>query len=154
MSRRSGSTARTASPRRAPDRPRATSGRSALPCRGSDRRSRTRWRSANRSNPPCQSFSIAAPFSVSDKQAPNQARGRQAQPWWPMALVVAMPGVALIAVVLMLVVFFGFLDAGSYTSMRSIFLPDPVAAAGTVALAGGAEGVTLSIVIIAVFFGI
>jgi hypothetical protein len=71
-----------------------------------------------------------------------------------MALVVAMPGVALIAVVLMLVVFFGFLDAGSYTSMRSIFMPDPVAAAGTVALAGGAEGVTLSIVIIAVFFGI
>jgi hypothetical protein len=54
----------------------------------------------------------------------------------------------------MLVVLFGFLDAIHYTSIKDFFTPDPSAAAGTLGLAGGAEGVALSIVIIAVVFGI
>ncbi len=72
----------------------------------------------------------------------------------PAALIVALPGFALVAVVAMLVVFFGFLDASHYRSLASLFTPDATAAAGTVALAGGAEGVTLSIVILVVFYGI
>ena len=55
---------------------------------------------------------------------------------------------------MMLVVLFGFLDAINYSSIRDFFTPDPSAAAGTLGLAGGAEGVTLSIVIVAVVFGI
>src|SRR5438874_3913951 len=54
----------------------------------------------------------------------------------------------------MLVVLFGFLDASHYTSLINLFTPDAAAAAGTVSLAGGAEGVTLSIVILVVFYGI
>jgi hypothetical protein len=66
----------------------------------------------------------------------------------------ALPGFALVAVSVMLVVLFGFLDAIHYPSIRDFFTPDPTAAAGTLGLAGGAEGVTLSIVIVAVVFGI
>ena len=79
---------------------------------------------------------------------------RQSTSGWPIGLVVAMPGVALVSVVLMLVVFFGFLDASHATSLSSMLTPDATAAAGVVSLAGGAEGVTISIVIVAVFFGI
>jgi hypothetical protein len=66
----------------------------------------------------------------------------------------ALPGFALVAVSVMLVVLFGFLDAIHYTSIKDFFTPDPTAAAGTLGLAGGAEGVALSIVIVAVVFGI
>jgi Predicted membrane protein (DUF2254) len=66
----------------------------------------------------------------------------------------ALPGVALVSVSVMLVVLFGFLDAIHYSSIKDFFTPDPIAAAGTLGLAGGAEGVALSIVIIAVVFGI
>ena len=62
-------------------------------------------------------------------------------------------GVALIAVTVMMFVLFGVLDA-HYHSLRDIFNPDPSAAAGILGLAGGAEGVTLSIVIVAVMFAI
>ncbi len=72
----------------------------------------------------------------------------------PAALIVVLPGFALIAVVAMLVVIFGFLDAAHYSSLLNLVTPDPAAAAGTVSLAGGAEGVTLSIVILVVFYGI
>lgn len=67
---------------------------------------------------------------------------------------VGLPGFALVSVSMMLVVLFGFLDAINYRSIRDFFTPDPSAAAGTLGLAGGAEGVTLSIVIVAVVFGI
>ncbi len=53
----------------------------------------------------------------------------------------------------MLIVVFGFLDA-NHRSLRDLFTPDPAAAAGILGLVGGAEGVTLSIVILVVVFGI
>ena len=65
-----------------------------------------------------------------------------------------MSGLALVTVSLMLVIFFGFLDAIHYRSIVDFFTPDPTAAAGTLGLVGGAEGVTLSIVIVSVVFGI
>ena len=54
----------------------------------------------------------------------------------------------------MLVVLFGFLDALHYRSVADFFTPDAAAAAGTLGLVGGAEGVTLSIVLLGVMFGI
>src|SRR5437762_3373118 len=63
-------------------------------------------------------------------------------------------GLALVTVALMLVVLFGFLDALHYRSLADFFTPDPAAAAGTLGLVGGAEGVTLSIVLLGVMFGI
>ena len=72
----------------------------------------------------------------------------------PAGLIVVLPGFGLIAVVAMLVVLFGFFDATHYRSLISLFTPDAAAAAGTVSVAGGAEGVTLSIVILVVFYGI
>jgi len=63
-------------------------------------------------------------------------------------------GLALVTVAIMLVVLFGFLDALHYSSVADFFTPDPTAAAGTLALVGGAEGVTLSIVLLGVMFGI
>lgn len=65
----------------------------------------------------------------------------------------ALSGLALVSVTLMMFVLFGVLDA-PYRKLQDIFNPDPSAAAGTLSLAGGAEGVTLSIVIVAVMFGI
>ena len=66
----------------------------------------------------------------------------------------ALSGFALVAVAAMLVVVFGFLDSTHYTSIRDLFTPDPPAAAGILGVVGGAEGVTLSIVILVVVFGI
>ena len=63
-------------------------------------------------------------------------------------------GLALVAVAVMLAVLFGVLDASRFGSINNFFTPDPVAAAGTLALVGGAEGVTLSIVLLGVMFGI
>ena len=63
-------------------------------------------------------------------------------------------GLALVAVALMLVVLFGVFDATRYTSLADFFTPDPTAAGGTLGLVGGAEGVTLSIVLLGVMFGI
>ncbi len=63
-------------------------------------------------------------------------------------------GLALVTVALMLVVLFGVLDALRYRSIADFFTPDPTAAAGTLGLVGGAEGVTLSIVLLGVMFGI
>jgi predicted membrane protein DUF2254 len=63
-------------------------------------------------------------------------------------------GLALVMVALTLVVLFGVLDAFHFGSIRDFFTPDPAAAAGTLGLVGGAEGVTLSIVLICVMFGI
>src|SRR5579864_6687356 len=65
----------------------------------------------------------------------------------------AMSGLALVAFTIMMFLLFGVLDA-HYRTLQDIFNPDPSAAAGTLSLAGGAEGVTLSIVIVAVMFGI
>lgn len=65
----------------------------------------------------------------------------------------ALSGLALVAVTTMMFVLFGVLDS-HYRTLRDIFNPDAAAAAGTLGLAGGAEGVTLSIVIVAVMFGI
>ncbi|MEO8744540.1 MAG: DUF2254 family protein [Candidatus Dormiibacterota bacterium] len=66
----------------------------------------------------------------------------------------ALSGLALVSVALMVFVFFGFLDAAHYASLRDFFTPDSAAAGGVLGLVGGAEGVTLSIVLIAVVFGI
>lgn len=63
-------------------------------------------------------------------------------------------GLALVAVAVMLEILFGFLDALQYHSLGDLFRPDPAAAAGTLGMVGGAEGVTLSIVMFAVVFGI
>src|SRR5438132_11964048 len=63
-------------------------------------------------------------------------------------------GLALVTVAVMLVVLVGFLDAVHFGSVADFFTPDPTAAAGTLALVGGAEGVTLSIVLLGVMFGI
>ena len=78
-------------------------------------------------------------------------RELQVTPGWIGA---ALSGFALIAVAVMLVVVFGFLDAIHYRSLIDFFTPDPGAAAGTLGLVGGAEGVALSIVILVVVFGI
>ncbi|HLZ94405.1 MAG TPA: DUF2254 family protein [Candidatus Dormibacteraeota bacterium] len=82
------------------------------------------------------------------------ATKRSAAARLPASIIVVLPGIALIAFVAMLVILFGFLDASHYTSLTGLFTPDPAAAAGTVSVAGGAEGVTLSIVILVVFYGI
>jgi hypothetical protein len=82
---------------------------------------------------------------------------RQLQPGRPVSIGwagAALSGLALVTVALMLVVVFGFLDALHYRSITDLFTPDPPAAAGTLGLVGGAEGVTLSIVILGVMFGI
>jgi Predicted membrane protein (DUF2254) len=63
-------------------------------------------------------------------------------------------GLALVGISVMLVVLFGVLDAFHFGSIRDFFTPDPTAAAGTLGLVGGAEGVTLSIVLLGVMFGI
>ena len=63
-------------------------------------------------------------------------------------------GLALVTVALMLVVLFGVFDALHYRSIADFFTPDPTAAGGTLGLVGGAEGVTLSIVLLGVMFGI
>ena len=66
----------------------------------------------------------------------------------------ALPGLALVLVAVMMFVLFGVLDALHYSSIKDFFTPDPVAAGAVLGLVGGAEGVTLSIVIVAVVFGI
>jgi hypothetical protein len=67
---------------------------------------------------------------------------------------VVISGLALVTVPIMLVVVFGFFDAIHYRSINDFFTPDPLTAGGTLGLVGGAEGVTLSIVILGVMFGI
>jgi hypothetical protein len=69
-------------------------------------------------------------------------------------LAAALPGLALVSVAVMMFVLFGVLDAIHFGSIRDFFTPDPLAAGGVLGLVGGAEGVTLSIVIVAVVFGI
>ncbi len=66
----------------------------------------------------------------------------------------ALSGLALVSVTMMVFVLFGILDATHFRSLRDFFTPDPIAAGGLLGLVGGAEGVTLSIVIVAVVFGI
>src|SRR6266852_8046289 len=63
-------------------------------------------------------------------------------------------GLALVTIALMLVVLFGVVDALHFGSIADFFTPDAAAAAGTLGLVGGAEGVTLSIVLLGVMFGI
>jgi Predicted membrane protein (DUF2254) len=84
------------------------------------------------------------------KSAALQADDSGARGW----LGAGLSGLALVTVSLMLVIIFGFLDAIHYRSVKDFFTPDPTAAAGTLGLVGGAEGVTLSIVIVSVVFGI
>src|SRR3982074_3634840 len=69
-------------------------------------------------------------------------------------LAAALPGLALVSVGVLPFILFGVLAAIHYVSIRDFFTPDPVAAGGVLGLVGGAEGVTLSIVIVAVVFGI
>src|SRR5438876_3116327 len=63
-------------------------------------------------------------------------------------------GLALVTVAVMLVILFGFLDALHFGSVADFFTPDSAAAAGSLALIGGAEGQTLSIELLGVMFGI
>jgi Predicted membrane protein (DUF2254) len=65
-----------------------------------------------------------------------------------------LPGLALVSVAVMMFILFGVLDAIHFGSIKDFFTPDPLAAGGVLGLVGGAEGVTLSIVIVAVVFGI
>ncbi len=84
-----------------------------------------------------------------------RARAASAQQPSPIGVVSAMlSGLALVSTALMLVVLFGVFDALHYRSIADFFTPDPSAAAGTLGLVGGAEGVTLSIVLLGVMFGI
>src|SRR5438477_906646 len=76
---------------------------------------------------------------------------RQSSIGWGGAV---LSGLALVTVAVMLVVLFGFLDALHFGSVADFFTPDSAAAAGTLGLVGGAEGVTLSIVLLGVMFGI
>ena len=76
---------------------------------------------------------------------------RQSSIGWGGAV---LSGLALVTVAVMLVVLFGFLDALHFGSIADFFTPDSAAAAGTLGLVGGAEGVTLSIVLLGVMFGI
>ena len=86
------------------------------------------------------------------RQSPARPAASESGAWgWFGA---GLSGLALVAVSVALVIFFGFLDAIHYTSVINFFTPDPAAAAGTLGLVGGAEGVTLSIVIVSVVFGI
>jgi hypothetical protein len=84
------------------------------------------------------------------KPAVRQADRGTAVSW----VAAALPGVALVSVALMMFVLFGVLDAIHYISIRDFFTPDQTAAGAVLGLVGGAEGVVLSIVIIAVVFGI
>jgi hypothetical protein len=86
----------------------------------------------------------------SRKPSVRQADRGTARGW----VAAALPGLALVSVAVMMFVLFGFLDAIHFGSIRDFFTPDPVAAGGVLGLVGGAEGVTLSIVIVAVVFGI
>src|SRR5712692_1254880 len=96
-----------------------------------------------------QRLRIATAPSCGLQSIPAHVQRRPAGlPGWVGA---ALSGFALIAVAAMLVVVFGFLD---YRSMRDFLNPDPAAAAGVLGLVGGAEGVTLSIVILVVVFSI
>src|SRR5690242_2494852 len=80
---------------------------------------------------------------------------RQVQTSRPISIGGAMlTGLALVGVSVMLVVLFGVLDAFHFGSIHDFFTPDASAAAGTLGLVGGAEGVTLSIVLLGVMFGI
>lgn len=91
---------------------------------------------------------------MGDYEAQIQTPKRSVTAGLPNAFIVVVPGIALVAFVAMLIVIFGFLDASHYQSLTSLLTPDANSAAGTVSLAGGAEGVTLSIVILVVFYGI
>jgi hypothetical protein len=91
---------------------------------------------------------------LGDNEAQIQTPKRSVTAGLPAAIIVILPGIALVAFVAMLIVILGFLDASHYQSLTSLLTPDANAAAGTVSLAGGAEGVTLSIVILVVFYGI
>ena len=59
----------------------------------------------------------------------------------------ALSGLALVTVSLMLVIFFGFLDAIQYRSIVDFFTPEPAAAAGTLDLVVGDEVLTPILVI-------
>ena len=83
--------------------------------------------------------------------AHNPVSDRTASVGWVGA---ALSGLALVSVTMMVVVVFGIIDATQFPSLRDFFTPDPVAAGGVLGLVGSAEGVTLSIVIVAVVFGI
>jgi hypothetical protein len=88
---------------------------------------------------------------------PEEARkpsSRQSDRGTARWIAAALPGLALVSVAVMMFVLFGFLDAIHFGSIRDFFTPDPLAAGGVLGLVGGAEGVTLSIVIVAVVFGI
>ena len=80
---------------------------------------------------------------------------RQAERGTPLGwIATALPGLALVLVAVMMFVLFGVLDAINNISIRDFFTPDQTAAGAVLGLVGGAEGVTLSIVIVAVVFGI
>ncbi|HEV2414681.1 MAG TPA: DUF2254 family protein [Candidatus Dormibacteraeota bacterium] len=80
---------------------------------------------------------------------------RNPQPSRPIGIAGAfISGLALVGVAVMLTVLFGVFDAIKFGSIQDFFTPDPTAAAGTLGLVGGAEGVTLSIVLLGVMFGI
>src|SRR5207248_1571171 len=101
----------------------------------------------------CPNIRIATRIAMPDTKSKNQSQSRpqSAHLGWAGAV---LSGLALVAIALMLVVVFGFLDALHYSSIADFFTPDPAAAAGTLGLVGGAEGVTLSIVLLGVMFGI
>jgi hypothetical protein len=86
----------------------------------------------------------------SEKPSSKQPDRGRARAW----IAAPLPGLALVSVAFMLFVLFGFVDAIHYPSIKDLFTPDPIAAGGVLGLVGGSIGVTLSIVIVAVVFGI
>src|ERR1700682_4202444 len=94
--------------------------------------------------------SLRTPDHTEQKSASKQADRGTASGW----IAAALPGLALVSVAFMLFVLFGFVDAIGYRAIKDLFTPDPIAAGGVLGLVGGAEGVTLSILIVAVVFGI
>src|SRR5258708_35101875 len=87
-------------------------------------------------------FRIALVVSLnpSDQEAPKlssrQADRGTARAW----IAAALPGLALVSVAFMVFVFFGFVDAIAYHSIKDLFTPDPIAAGAGVAVVGGGRG--------------
>src|SRR5579864_3694672 len=104
---------------------------------------------------PSKSKTMARITTAKIRIAVAVTQQRQDQTSRPISIGGAMlTGLALVGVSLMLVVLFGVVDALHFGSIGDFFTPDPAAAAGTLGLVGGAEGVTLSIVLLGVMFGI
>src|SRR5258708_6911471 len=99
-------------------------------------------------------IALVVSLNPSDQEAPKlssrQADRGTARAW----IAAALPGLALVSVAFMVFVFFGFVDAIAYHSIKDLFTPDPIAAVRGTRLVGGGDGVTVSILVVAAVFGV